>query len=143
MAIAAEDDDAYAVAASADVPHGFEDDLALVEVAGPLRDFGVSIALLGWTHEVRNMFADYVLWKHVSTLMIRSGLGKYKSENMLTVSVEPKRQLRVKGMEEMMNFHLTPEGSGRERKFSKEESWSRPSMDLMGELALAECSGVR
>lgn len=88
------------------------------------------------------MFADYVLWKHVSTLMIRSRLGK-NSENMLTVSVEPKRQLRVKGMEEMMNFHLTPEGSGRERKVSREESWSRPSMDLMGELALAECSGVR
>jgi len=52
VAVAAEDDDAYAVAASADVPHGFEDDVALVEVAGPLRDFGVSIALLGWTHEV-------------------------------------------------------------------------------------------
>ncbi len=89
------------------------------------------------------MFADYVLWKHISTLMITSRLGKNKSENMLTVSAEPKRQLRVKGMEEMMNFHLTPEGSGRERKVSREESWSRPSMDLMGELASAECSGVR
>jgi len=52
VAIAAEDDDAYAVAASAYVPYGFEDGLALVEVAGPLRDFAVSIALLGWTHEV-------------------------------------------------------------------------------------------
>ena len=35
VAVAAEDNNAYPVAASADVPHGVEDDLALVEVAGP------------------------------------------------------------------------------------------------------------
>lgn len=70
MAVAAEDDDADAVAAGTDVPHGFEDDLALVEVAGPLcESLESALFLFGWTHEMWNILAEY---KHVSTHMIRS-----------------------------------------------------------------------
>ena len=55
----------------------------------------------------------------------------------------PKRQLRVNGMDEMMNFHLTPSGSRRERKERRWDSWSGPSMDLSLELAGSACDGER
>lgn len=35
VSVAAEDDNADAVASHADIPHGFEDDAAFVEIAGP------------------------------------------------------------------------------------------------------------
>ena len=35
MTITAQDDDADAVPARADIPHGFEDEAAFVEIAGP------------------------------------------------------------------------------------------------------------
>lgn len=54
----------------------------------------------------------------------------------------PKRQLRVKGMDEMTNFHFTPSGSGRERKVRREESCSGPSMDFSEELAGRGADGV-